>query len=60
VVNVNDQIYDSGMAIAGATIGGIPIGDDLSAVPEPTTLILFGSTMAGLGFASRWRRRRQN
>jgi len=27
-VNVNDQIYDSGKAIAGATIGGIPIGDD--------------------------------
>jgi hypothetical protein len=28
-------------------------------VPEPTTLLLFGTTMAGIGLA-RWRRRRQN
>ena len=34
--------------------------DDLqfTAPPEPATLLLLGSTMAGLGFASRWRRRR--
>jgi len=31
----------------------------LKSVPEPTTLLLFGTTMAGLGLA-RWRRRRQN
>jgi len=30
-----------------------------SPVPEPTTLLLFGTTMAGLGLA-RWRRRRQS
>jgi MYXO-CTERM domain-containing protein len=29
-------------------------------VPEPTTLLLWGTTMAGLGLAARWRRRRQN
>jgi hypothetical protein len=29
------------------------------AVPEPATLLLWGTTMAGLGFANRWRRRRQ-
>ena len=29
-------------------------------VPEPTTLLLFGTTMAGLGLAARWRRRRQS
>ncbi len=29
-------------------------------IPEPTTLLLFGTTMAGLGLTARWRRRRQN
>ena len=31
-----------------------------SPVPEPTTLLLWGTTMAGLGLAARWRRRRQS
>jgi len=31
-----------------------------AAVPEPTTLLLWGTTMAGLGFAVRWRLRRQS
>jgi hypothetical protein len=38
-----DQIFDSGMAIYGATIGGTPITPD---IPEPSTLALFG--LAGL------------
>jgi hypothetical protein len=29
-------------------------------IPEPTTLLLWGTTMAGLGLTARWRRRRQN
>ena len=31
---------------------------EISAIP-PTTLALWGTTMAGLGLATRWRRRRQ-
>jgi hypothetical protein len=33
------------------------IAADLGATPEPTTLLLWGTTMAGLGLAARWRRR---
>jgi hypothetical protein len=39
-------------------VSGITL--DLAVVPEPTTLLLWGTTMAGLGLAARWRRRRQN
>jgi hypothetical protein len=36
---------------------GGEIRSQLEPVPEPTTLLLWGSTMAGLGFVARWRRR---
>jgi hypothetical protein len=38
---------------------GGEIRGQLEAVPEPTTLLLLGTTMAGLGLA-RWKRHRQN
>jgi MYXO-CTERM domain-containing protein len=39
---------------------GISLEVTAHVVPEPTTLLLWGTTMAGLGLAARWRRRRQN
>ena len=39
---------------------GGEIRGQLEPVPEPTTLFLFGTTMAGLGLTARWKRRRQN
>ena len=40
----------------GLTVTG---RSDLDPVPEPVTLLLFGTTMAGLGLGVRWRQRRQ-
>ena len=67
------QIVSGGASLGepegGSTCGPTPCDfvamDDFlysepaAVVPEPTTLLLFGSTMVGLGLA-RWRRRRQN
>ncbi len=38
----------------------VAVASDISEVPEPTTLLLWGTSMAGLALATRWRRRRQN
>jgi hypothetical protein len=32
---------------------------ELNVVPEPTTLLLWGTTMAGLGLGARWRQRKR-
>lgn len=58
VTNWNDTIFDSGLAIAGANIGGVAIDptDPPSAVPLPAAGWLL---MAGLGGLSVVRRRRK-
>lgn len=55
VTNWTDTLFDSGMAIAGTTIAGVPIEPPTS-VPEPASLALFGFGLAALGVARRRQR----
>lgn len=52
VTNALDRNFDSAFAVAGVTINGVPIDND---VPEPTTLALLGISLAGLGLLRRKR-----
>ena len=61
-VNWSDTAFDTGLALAGATVGGVPIDpigpkdpiDPASPGPEPGTMLLLGT-----GLAAAWRKRRQ-
>lgn len=52
VTNWNDTEFDSGLALDGVTVGGVPITPP-SSVPEPSTLVLFGSGLIGLAGAAK-------
>jgi len=58
VSNINDTLYDSGLAIDGITIAGTPIpvgggGGGTTSTPEPCTFALLGMGMGTLPAAGR-------
>ena len=52
VTNWADTAFDSGLALDGVTVGGVPI---TGSTPEPSSLVLLGSSLLGLAAATRRR-----
>lgn len=57
VTNWIDNVYDSGLAFTGITVGGTTVpGEDLSEVPIPAAMPLFLTGLGALGYIGRRRK----
>jgi len=53
VVNWNDEIFDSGLALDGVSVAGVPISTPPTTAPEPASLAMLACGLAGVGFLRR-------
>lgn len=58
VTNWQDNEYDSGLAWAGAQVGGVPIPSNVT--PEPVTILLLATGLLGIGIIRRRKTRKQS